>query len=124
MRLRNQLFGKTDKVILHFGNEGKMTVHPNEIVYIRTKSAGDHTKIFGIKRRTDANTQSRLKEFETAAYQNFSDIFKELMPFPQFKRISQSVAVNFQYPYEERGGTLLIESRRFTISAKYSQVRK
>jgi len=123
LRVRNQLFNKPEEITISFGDEGKLSLHPNEIVYIRTKSAGDHTKIFGIKERKNENEQKRLKEYETMAYQNFNDIFKDLIHFPQFKRISQSTVINFQYPYEEKNGTMIIEARRFTISPKYSQKR-
>lgn len=120
LRQHNFLFGKPEKVTLNFGNEGKLTVHPNEIVYIRTRSAGDHTKIFGLKLKKDKG-QEKLVEYDTSAYPNFNEIFKELIHFPQFKRISQSTVVNFQYPCEEKNGTLLIESRRFSISPKYKK---
>lgn len=120
LRQHNFLFGKPEKITLNFGNEGKLTVHPNEIVYIRTRSAGDHTKIFGLKLKKDKG-QDKLVEYETNAYQNFNEIFKELIHFPQFKRISQSTVVNFQYPCEEKNGTLIIESRRFSISPRYAK---
>ncbi len=123
LRVRNQLFGKPEEVTVNFGDEGKLKLHPNEIVYIRTKSSGDHTKIFGIKERKNENEQKKLVEYETTVYQNFNEIFKDLIHFPQFKRISQSTVINFQYPYEEKNGTMIIESRRFTISPKYSQKR-
>ncbi|MDW3195738.1 MAG: hypothetical protein R8G66_25410 [Cytophagales bacterium] len=120
LRQHNFLFSKPEKVTINFGNEGKLTLHPNEIVYIRTRSAGDHTKIFGLKVKKGEKGQEKLVEYETNAYQNFNEIFKELVHFPQFKRISQSTVVNFQYPSEEKNGTLIIESRRFSISPKYA----
>lgn len=120
LRQHNFLFSKPEKVTINFGNEGKLTMHPNEIVYIRTRSAGDHTKIFGLKVKKGEKGQEKLVEYETNAYQNFNEIFKELVHFPQFKRISQSTVINFQYPSEEKNGTLIIESRRFSISPKYA----
>lgn len=120
LRQHNFLFGKPEKVTINFGNEGNLTLHPNEIVYIRTRSAGDHTKVFGLKVKKGEKGQEKLVEYETNAYLNFKEIFKELVHFPQFKRISQSTVVNFQYPAEERHGTLIIESRRFSISPKYA----
>ncbi|MEM9324999.1 MAG: hypothetical protein AAGA85_05065 [Bacteroidota bacterium] len=123
LRVRNQLFSKPEEITINFGEEGKLTLHPNEIVYIRTMTAGDHTKIFGIKERKSESEQGKLVEYNTTAYQNFNEIFKDLIHFPQFKRISQSTVINFQYPYEEKNGTMIIESRRFTISPKYSQKR-
>ena len=119
LRTRNKLFGQHNEIDINFGNEGTLTVHPNEIVYIRTKSSGDHTKVFGLRIRKDKDHQEKLIEYETTAYQNFNEIFKELMSFPQFKRISQSTVINFQYPYEERNGSILIGSRRFAISPKF-----
>ncbi len=119
LRLQNQLFTKPAKVTLNFGNEGELTVHPNEIVYIRTKAAGDHTKIFGLKRRKEPQGQKKLVEYSTTSYQNFNEIFKLVAGFPQLKRISQSTVFNFLYPYEERNGTLIVESRRFAISSRY-----
>ena len=124
LRQHNFLFNKPEKVTINFGNEGKLTLHPNEIVYIRTRSAGDHTKVFGLKVKKGEKGQEKLVEYETNAYQNFQDIFKELIHFPQFKRISQSTVVNFQYPAEEKNGTLLIESRRFSISPKYAREKR
>lgn len=120
LRQHNFLFGKPEKVTINFGNEGNLTLHPNEIVYIRTRSAGDHTKVFGLKVKKGEKGQEKLVEYETNAYPNFNEIFKELIHFPQFKRISQSTVVNFQYPAEEKHGTLIIESRRFSISPKYA----
>lgn len=120
LRQHNFLFGKPEKITLNFGNEGKLTLHPNEIVYIRTQAAGDHTKIFGLKVKKGDKGQEKLVEYETNAYQNFNEIFKLLIHFPQFKRISQSTVVNFQYPAEEKNGTLIVESRRFSISPKYA----
>lgn len=120
LRQHNFLFNKPEKITINFGNEGKQTLHPNEIVYIRTRSAGDHTKVFGLKIKKGDKGQEKLVEYETNAYQNFNEIFKELVHFPQFKRISQSTVVNFQYPAEEKNGTIIIESRRFSISPKYA----
>lgn len=119
LRTHKLLFSQKEEVILNFGNEGKLKIHPNEIVYIRTKAAGDHTKIFGLKRRRKPEEDAKLVEYETFAYQNFNEIFKILAPYPQLKRISQSTVINFQYPHEEKSGIILIESRRFAISPKY-----
>ncbi len=119
LRTQNQLFGKKEYVELNFGNEGKLKVHPNEIVYIRTKSAGDHTKIFGLKMRKEPSGQKKLVEYDTTAYRNFNEIFQLLAAYPQLKRISQSTVVNMLYPHEEKEGTLIVESRRFAIHNKY-----
>ena len=119
LREHRMLFSSKEEVMLNFGNEGKIKVHPNEMVYIRTKDAGDHTKIFGLKRKKKAEELSKLVEYETLAYQNFNDVFKVLAPYPQLKRISQSTVINFQYPHEEKSGVIHVESRRFAISPNY-----
>ncbi|MBV6646225.1 MAG: hypothetical protein KI790_12290 [Cyclobacteriaceae bacterium] len=116
---QKKLFSKPATLSLHLGKEGQQKLHPNEVVYIRTKAAGDHTKVFGIKRKQPKGVTPRLAELETTAYANFESIAMELAKFPQFKRISQSTMVNFQYPNEQKDGVLKIEGRRFTISTKY-----
>jgi len=122
LRLHKLLFSNNEQVKINFGKEGELKVHPNEIVYIRTKEAGDHTKIFGLKRKKTESEIARLVEYDTTAYQNFNEIFQVLAPYPQLKRISQSTIINFQYPYEEKNGSILIESRRFAISPKYKKI--
>lgn len=109
------LFEKPEKLKVHLGEPGQQMLHPNEIVYIRTKNSGDHTKIFGIKSAENGS----FKEYETTAYANFNEIGRLLSSFPQFKRISQSTVINFKYPYEEKNGVVSLEGRRFSISKKF-----
>lgn len=110
------LFEKPEKVDVHLGEAGMQKVHPNEIVYVRTKSPGDHTKIFGIK----SKSTGRFREYETTAYANFEEIGEVLRQFPQFKRISQSTVINFKYPYEKRKGVIVLQGRRFSMSSRYA----
>jgi hypothetical protein len=110
------LFEKPEKLRIHLGEPGEQLLHPNEIVYIRTKSAGDHTKVFGIKSRETG----KLTEYETRHYSNFSEIGNVLRQFPQFKRISQSTVINFKYPFEEEKGVIKLEGRRFSQSKHFS----
>lgn len=112
---RKMLFEKPESIRLHLGEPGEQDLHPNEILYIRTRAAGDHTKVFGIK----SSTTGLFREYETAAYANFNEIGKKLAPFPQFKRISQSVVLNHKYPFEEKNGVIHLEGRRFSISKKF-----
>jgi hypothetical protein len=111
------LFEKPEKLKIHLGEPGFQILHPNEIIYIRTKAANDHTKIFGIK----SSKNAVFKEYSTSYYRNFEAIGKVLAPFPQFKRISQSTVINFKYHYEEKNGSVIVEGRRFAISEKYIQ---
>ena len=115
LRLYNQLFKKPEKLQLKMGKAGEMQVHPNEIVYVRTKASGDHTKVFGIRKKKK-DGRSKMKEYETLAYRNFDEVLKVLAPYPQLKRVSQSTILNLQYPHQEKDGVITIESRRFSIS--------
>lgn len=110
------LFRKPGELELNLGREGNMKIHPNELVYIRTKVAGDHTKVFGIKLRQPKGVNARLAEYETTTYRNFEQVFRLLRPFPQFERIHQSAIINTTYPFQAKGGVLNIEGRRFTVS--------
>ncbi|MFY0688495.1 MAG: hypothetical protein JXQ90_15070 [Cyclobacteriaceae bacterium] len=112
---RKILFEKPEKMKVHLGEPGMQSLHPNEILYIRTKEAGDHTKIFGVKSKENNSFQ----EYSTTHYKNFKEVDKLLSGFKQFKRVSQSTIVNFKYPFEERNGSVLIEGRRFAMSNKY-----
>ncbi len=114
---RKILFEKPEKIKIHLGEAGGQFLHPNEILYIRTKSAGDHTKIFGIKSRVN----HKFREYETIAYKNFDEIGKVLIQFPQFKRISQSTVINYKYPFEENNGIITIQGRRFNKSKIYQK---
>lgn len=114
---RKVLFEKPEKLEVHLGEAGNQFIHPNEILYIRTKTSGDHTKIFGVKSRKDR----KFNEYETTVYRNFEEIGKLLAPFPQFKRISQSTVLNHIYPFEEKNGIITIEGRKFTKSKVYHQ---
>lgn len=110
------LFEKPEKLRVHLGEVQEQLLHPNEIVYVRTKSAGDHTKVFGIK----SKETGRLIEYETRHYSNFDEIGYILRHFPQFKRISQSTVINFKYPFEEEKGVIKLEGRRFSKSKNFS----
>lgn len=112
---RKILFEKPERIRMHLGEPGEQDLHPNEIMYIRTKAAGDHTKIFGIK----SSKTGYFREYETTAYANFDEIGKVLSPFPQFKRISQSTVINHKYPFEEKNGVIILEGRRFSRSKKF-----
>lgn len=112
------LFKQPGEIELNLGKEGQMKIHPNELVYIRTKVAGDHTKIFGIKLRQPKGIKARLAEYETTTYRNFAQVFGILRHFPQFKRIHQSTIVNTTYPFQTKEGVLHIEGRRFTVRKK------
>ncbi len=105
------LFEKPEKLRLTLGEAGEQDLHPNEILYIRTRAAGDHTKIFGIKSRISG----KFQEYETTVYRNFDEIGRKLMRFPQFKRINRGTVINQIYPFEERGGVVIIEGRRFSV---------
>ena len=113
------LFKQPGEIELNLGREGNMKIHPNELVYIRTKVAGDHTKIFGLKLRQPTGIKTRLVEYETTTYRNFEQVFILLRHFPQFKRIHQSAVINTTYPFQDKEGVLQIEGRRFTISKQH-----
>ncbi len=110
------LFEKPEKIEIHLGEPGLQALHPNEIVYVRTKSSGDHTKIFGIR----SAKSKKFKEYETTYYSNFEEIIKRLINYHQFKRISQSTIINFKYPYREKDGIIELEGRRFSTSGRFS----
>lgn len=110
------LFKQPGEIELNLGREGSMKIHPNELVYVRTKIAGDHTKIFGIKPKQPKGIKAKLREYETTTYRNFEQVFALLRHFPQFKRIHQSTVINTVYPFETREGVLHIEGRRFTVN--------
>jgi len=110
------LFEKPEKIEIHLGEPGLQALHPNEIVYVRTKSSGDHTKIFGIR----SAKNKKFREYETTYYANFEEIIRRLLNYHQFKRISQSTIINFKYPYQEKDGIIELEGRRFSISGRFS----
>ncbi len=118
--IRKTLFDLPNLITIHLGEAGEQEIHPNEILYIRTKQSGDHTKIFGIKSRVNG----KFREYTTQAYQNFTEIGLKLLPYPQFKRINRSTMVNHMYPFEEREGVLIIEGRRFRVHESLMQAKK
>lgn len=113
---RKILFKNPEELLLNLGRDGDLKIHPNELVYIRTKNSGDHTKIFGVKLRQPLGVNARLSEFETTTYQNFDQVFNLLRRFPQFKRIHQSAVINTTYPFDSKDGILKIEGRRFSVN--------
>lgn len=114
------LFKTPQELSINLGREGELKIHPNELVYIRTKTAGDHTKIFGIKLRQPKGITARLSEHETTAYPNFEQILLVLRHYPQFKRIHQSTVINTIYPFDAKDGILKIEGRRFAVNKALS----
>ena len=112
------LFEKPAKLTVNLGRDGELQIHPNELVYVRTKAAGDHTKIFGVKQRQPSGINPRLAEHETTTYKNFEQVLQLLKRFPQFKRVHGGTVINTIYPFRAKDGILSIEGRRFKVSRK------